>query len=171
MVTFMKNDPYYHNLLEISWRRKLTEAEQAQLRAWLAAHPEKQADWEVEAGLNAALGRLPDALVPTNFASRVMQAVQREKTGHRQPSLVLSRFWLWRLRWLPRAAFAAFLLGVALFSYREVRAARRAEIARSVAAIGSVPSLPSPQILKDFDAIWAMDPSPPPDEELLMLLK
>jgi anti-sigma factor RsiW len=168
----MKNDPLYHNLLEASWRRRLTEAEQAQLRAWLDAHPENQADWEAEAGLSAALNHLPDAPVPTNFTSRVMLAIEREGAKPRQPSLVLRQFWQWRRRWLPRAGFATLLLGAALFSYREVRAARgRAEMARSVATIVSVPSLPSPQVLKDFDAIWAMDPSPPPDEELLMLLK
>jgi anti-sigma factor RsiW len=146
------------------------------LRAWLDAHPENQADWEAEAGLSAALNHLPDAPVPTNFTSRVMLAIEREEARPRQPSLVLRQFWQWRRRWLPRAGFATLLLAAALFSYREVRAARRAEIARSeiarsVAAISSVPSLPSPQVLKDFDAIWAMDPSPPPDEELLMLFK
>ena len=59
----MTNDPLYHRLRELSWRRKLTDSEEAELRAWLAAHPEAQAGWEVEAELNQALGRLPDAPV------------------------------------------------------------------------------------------------------------
>ena len=167
----MTNDPLYNNLLETGWRRKLTKAEAAQLRAWLSAHPDLRADWDLEAGLNTALDGLPDMPVATNFTARVMQAVEREAASHRQHSLPLRRFWQWRPRWLPRAALAGLLLGAGLFSYHEVRAARRAEMARSVATISSVPSLPSPQILKDFDAIWAMDPSPPADEELLMLLK
>ncbi len=74
----MSNDPTYNRLRELSWRRKLTGAEEAELRAWLAAHPDAQADWEAEAGLNAALGRLPDAPVPSNFTARVLQAVERE---------------------------------------------------------------------------------------------
>ena len=47
-------------------------------RAHLAAHPEAQADWEAEAGLNDALGRLPDVAVSSNFTARVLQAVERE---------------------------------------------------------------------------------------------
>ena len=42
----MSSDPIYDQLRELSWRRKLTGAEEARLRAWLAAHPEAQADWE-----------------------------------------------------------------------------------------------------------------------------
>src|ERR1035437_9606030 len=36
----MTNDPIYNHLRELGWRRKLTGAEEAQLRAWLAARPE-----------------------------------------------------------------------------------------------------------------------------------
>ena len=101
----MTNDPIYNHLRELSWRRKLTGAEEAELRAWLAAHPEAQADWEAEAGLNAALGRLPDVPVPSNFTARVLQAAEREAAAElRRPG------WKWRvwprLRWLPKVAFA-----------------------------------------------------------------
>jgi len=36
----MNPDSTYQRLREIGWRRPLTEAEQAELRAWLAAHPD-----------------------------------------------------------------------------------------------------------------------------------
>src|SRR5947207_1198597 len=74
----MTNDPRYHHLRELSWRRQLTGAEEAELRAWLAAQPEAQAGWEAEAELNEALGRLADAPVSTNFTTRVLQAVELE---------------------------------------------------------------------------------------------
>ena len=66
----MTNDPLYHQLLEQSWRRKLTDAEEAGLRAWLAAHPEAQPDWDAEAGLSEALGALPN--VPVMMSTRPM---------------------------------------------------------------------------------------------------
>ena len=74
----MTNDPIYNRLRELSWRRRLTGPEEAELRAWLSAHPEAQADWDAEAGLNASLCQLPDAPVPNNFTARVLHAVERE---------------------------------------------------------------------------------------------
>ena len=70
------------------------------MRAWLAAHPEAQADWEAEAGLSEALGQLPDAPVPSNFTARVLQSVERESAAERRRR---SRKWqLW-----PQLALAA----------------------------------------------------------------
>lgn len=167
----MANDPTYDRLIEASWRRDLTPAEQSELRAWLAQHPEAQAQWEAEAALNDVLVKLPSTPVATNFTARVLQAVEREvvATGRRTaPGWLV---WQWWPRWLPKAAFAALVLGAGLFSYHKVQAARRAEIAWSVATVSGVSSLPSAETLKDFDAIWALDQSPPADEELLTLFK
>jgi hypothetical protein len=163
----MTDDPIYNHLRELSWRRKLTDAEEAELRAWLAANPQAQADWEAEAGLNATLSRLPDAPVPNNFTARALQAAtapEPRRSG-----------WKWgdwpRLRWLPRTAFAAIVLGVGLVSYRQFQAARLAAYAHSVATVSAVSSLPTPDILQDFDAIRASNPAPIPDEQLLAVLK
>ena len=166
----MTDDPIYNRLRELSWRRKLTDAEEAQLRALLAARPEAQADWDAEATLNAALGRLPDAPVPSNFTARVLQAVEREAAGELRQDEGNWQFWR-RLRWLPKVAFAAVVLGTGLVSYRQLQAARFAEYAHSVAAVSGVASVPSPEVLKDFDAIRASNPSPLPDEQLLAALK
>ena len=166
----MTNDPIYNQLREQGWRRKLTDAEEAELRAWLAAHPEAQADWDAEAGLNPALGRLPDVPVPSNFTARVLQAVEREAAAELRRGERKWQFWR-RLRWLPRVAFAALVLGAGLVSYRQFQAARFAEYAHSVAAVSDVSSLPSPEILKDFDAIRASNPTPLPDEQLLAVLQ
>jgi anti-sigma factor RsiW len=165
----MTNDPLFR-LRELSWRRSLNDAEKAELRALLEAHPEAQAEWEADSHLTEALCRLPDAPMPSNFTARVLQAVEREATGARRHFEPVS--WLVRLRpWLPRAAFAAVALGAGLFSYHEVLRAHRARLVQSVATVSDVSSLPSPEILKDFDAIQAMPPTPPPDEALLALLQ
>src|SRR5215471_12201242 len=102
----MTNDPIYQHLREASWRRKLTETEQEQLRAWLAAHPEALSDWEEEMGLNEALVRLPVApKVATNFTARVLDAIELEARRESRRSFV-RRGWRWRLRWVPKAALA-----------------------------------------------------------------
>jgi hypothetical protein len=166
----MTDDPIYSRLRELSWRRRLTGREEAELQAWLSAHPEAQADWDAEAGLSASLSRLPDAPVPGNFTARVLQAVEREAVaGRRRPEGQLLN-WLWR-RWLPRVAFAAVVVGVGLVSYREAKDTHRKNLAESVAVVSAVSSLPSPEILKDFDVIKALNPTPPPDEQLLSLLQ
>ena len=167
----MTNNPLYNQLRELSWRRKFTATEAAELQAWLAAHPEALADWEAEAGLNEGLGRLADAPVASNFTARVLQAVERDAAAElgRQ-----GRKWqVWRRwRWLPKAAFAAVVLSAGLVSYQQVaKAARRVEYARSVAVVSEVASLPGPDVLKDFDAIRVLNPTPPADEELLAALK
>lgn len=164
----MNSDPIYNRLRELSWRRKLTDAEEAELRAWLEAHPEARADWEAEAGLEAALGRLPDAPLPGNFTARVLQAVEREAAAGLRRSE--RRMWPW-LRWLPKAAFAASVLAAGLLSYLMIQNAERKRLVESVAAVADVSSLPSPEILQDFDAIRGSSPTPAPDEQLLEVLK
>jgi hypothetical protein len=162
------NDPRYQDLRETSWRRKLTAGEEAELRIWLVAHPEAKADWEAEAGLNEALGRLPATPVSSNFTARVLLAVEREMAaGSRRRAS--SWNWLWR-PFLPRAAMAtmAFCLGLLLTGAKQKELARKAQ---SVAAVSEVASLPSPEILRDFEAIRRLNSTPPPDEELLALLK
>jgi hypothetical protein len=166
----MTNDPIYNHLREESWRRKLTNAEEAELRTWLATHPEARADWQAEAGLNAGLGRLPDAPVPSNFTARVLQAVEREAAAELRRPQGNWLTWLW-LRWLPGAALAAMVVGVGLLSFHQVQSAHRKKLVESVAAVSAVSSLPSPDILKDFDAIRALNPNPAPDEQLLVVLQ
>lgn len=166
----MTNDPIYNRLRELSWRRPLTAPEQAELRAWLATHPEVQADWLAEAGLNEALGRLPDVPVPSNFTARVLQAVQGETGVGRRRLGVIWLDWL-RLRWVPKVAFAAIVFGAGLVMYHQGQATHRKNLVESVAAVSAVSSLPGPDILKDFDAIRALNAAPAPDEQLLAILQ
>jgi hypothetical protein len=162
-------DPIYERFRELSWRRPLTPTEQAELRAWLTAHPEAMADWEAEAELNEALGKLADVPVASNFTSRVLQAVDRETAARSRarrlplPAAIL--------RWLPRMAAAAVVLFAGLFSYHRYETARRMALLKPLALVSEVSSLPSPEILKDFDAIRALSQTPAPDEELLALMQ
>jgi len=165
----MMNDPLYHRLRELSWRRKLTGEEEAALRSWLGAHPEARADWEAEAALNEWLGGLADASVPSNFTARVLNALERDQAAE-------ARGWQkWqvrtRLRWLPRIAVAAMVLCAGLISYHQIQLTRNQARVGAVVAIENVTSLPSPDVLKDFDAIQRLSQTPPPDEELLAALQ
>jgi anti-sigma factor RsiW len=140
------------------------------LRAWLATRPEAQADWDTEAKLQSALDRLPDVPVPSNFTARVLEMVEREAAAEMRQG---ERKWRFsrRLRWLPKLAFGAIVLGAGLLSYHQFQTARFAEYAHSVAAVSDVSSLPGPEILKDFDAIRVSNPTTLPDEQLLAALK
>jgi hypothetical protein len=154
---------------EKSWRRKLTPAEETELRAWLAAHPGEKVDWEIEGRLTEILGRLPDVPVSSNFTARVLQAVEREAVADSRPKAG-RRAWFLRLL-LPRAAVAAVLFGVGLFTYHEHVTTERAEMVQGVKVVAGVSSLPSPEILQDFDTIRQMSSTPGPDPELIALMK
>jgi anti-sigma factor RsiW len=166
----MSKDPLYEQLRELSWRRKLTPAEEAKLITWLAAHPEAQADWEAETGLNQTLAALPDAPVANNFTSRVLDAAQREAARRQSPVRPWHSAASWWSRWLPKAALAAVLLAAGLLSYHHTQDLKRAEWAQSLTTVSQVPPLPT-EILKDFDAIAVLSSAPPADEELLQVMQ
>jgi negative regulator of sigma E activity len=161
----MKNDAFLSKLRESSWRRKLTETEQAELRALLAADPEARGDWEMESALNAALSRLPDAPVPSNFTARVLQAVEREA----------ARPYGWNWNWhvlVPRVAFAAVVVALAgLALHHHEIYSQRVAFAKSVALVTGGQSVPSPEALENFDAIRRMSQPQHADDELLALMQ
>jgi len=165
----MNDDLAYQRLREIAWRRKLTDAEQSELCAWLAAHHDVRADWESEAALSKLLARLPDVPVPSNFTARALQAVERDAGANvreRAPRWV----WTWRAL-VPRAAVTVLVVGAGLFAYQRHALAQRVELAQSVATVADVRSLPSPQFLEDFDVIRRLLPTPPADKDLLALMQ
>jgi len=161
----MTNDPVYQHLRELSWRRKLTVAEEAQLRAFLAAHPHVQADWEAELGLNEALDRLPETPVPSNFTARVLEAVALDARQIDKRRSIVRRGWRWRLRWLPKAALASGIACAVMISCQHFRSANAVELFKDVAL------LPDPDIVKNFDTIRALNRTPTADEELLKLFQ
>ena len=163
------NDPFYNQLRELSWRRKLTGSEEADLRGWLASHTEAQTDWELEAALNEALGRLPNAPLASNFTNRLLEAVELEKAaGFRRRRRLRTNWWQ---RLVLRTGLAGLVGGVGFFSYQQLHQARvRTEVRQSVVVISAVSSLPSPDILENFDAI-RVSAAPAADEKLLTLLQ
>jgi anti-sigma factor RsiW len=160
----MNNDPVFRRLLELSWRGKLSPVEEAELRAWLAKHPECQADWEAETALSSTLGQMPDAPVASNFTARVLQAVEREERSERRPVRLLWRF-------LPRLGFAVLAVTLGFFAYQQTVTARHATYAQSVEAVSDITPTLSPEILENYEAIRALNRTPPPDEQLLILFK
>ena len=168
----MNHDPRYNQLLETSWRRKLTEAEEAELRAFLLSHPEAQADWEEEAGLNQMLGRLEDAPVASNFTSRVLQRVEWESNGKNRTPRFTWNWWRPAWSWAPGLALAGLVLGFGAVAFQRHRVTARVELARNVATISSAAALPQPGILEDFEAIrWLSVAQPKADAELLTLMQ
>ncbi len=164
----MKDNELHSKLRESSWRRKLTETEQAELRAYLAAHPDARADWEMESALNAALARLPDASVPSNFTARVLQAVEREEAQSLHG-------WNWRWNWhslVPRVAFAAVVITFAGLTFHQHELySQRAALARSVAFVTRGQPAPSTEALENFEPIRRMSQPQHADDELLALMQ
>jgi hypothetical protein len=63
----MGTDPFYEKLQEISWRRKLSSAEERQLREWLAAHPDAQESIELEMDPSRGVGKDAGRAVASNL--------------------------------------------------------------------------------------------------------
>jgi hypothetical protein len=165
----MTNDPLERHLRELSWRKNLTHTEQARLRAWLAEHPETQAEWETEAALTEALGQMPDVPVPSNFTARVMQAAERE-AADQQHARPIGWFWRWPARWLPKAAIASVILGSGIMAYQHARVLHtRAEIAGSLqdlqklvvaSGVSKIPEAEQLDSLENFEVICALTNTP-----------
>jgi anti-sigma factor RsiW len=163
----MKTDGPLSRLRELSWRRKLTETEAAELRARLAADPDARADWEMESALSAALDRLPAAPVPSNFTARVMQAVEREAAR--------PRAWSWNWNWhvlVPRVAMATAVVVVSgLALHQHAVYTQRVALVKSVALVAGNQPVPSTEALENFDAIRRMSRPQHADDELLALMQ
>ncbi|SRR5581483_3810122 len=168
------NDPVYHELLELSWRRKLTAEEQARLQAWLADHPHDKQDWESQAALNQLLEKLPPAHpVSSNFTALVLQAVARESRT-RPSRWIFGRISWQSFGWVPRAAAAGLVLGFSLLTYQHHLESNRRAMANSVVQVSELYQVvvSDPQSIEDYDAIRLMgDMQPKADTELLALMQ
>ena len=162
----MNHDRDYNRLRELSWRRSLTESEQAELHAWLAVHSEARAEWELETDLSAMLHQLPDAPVPSNFTARVLKSVERE-TAAADRRLGFQRAWGWRA-FLPRVAGVAVVIAFSLFGYHRHAIVQQARLVKKLA---ETPEVANPALLEDFEVIRQLGSTPAPDEELLALMK
>lgn len=124
-------------------------------------------DHEMDARLDTLLRRLPDKPVPSNFTTRVMRQIERETSPARPRA---SRWNFWH-KLLPRAATAAVLLSVGLFSLHTYREHQRMELAHSLATVSKVDPLNDPDVLINFEAIKRMSQTRSADEELIALMQ
>ncbi len=165
----MNHDRVYLRLHETAWRRKLTDAEQAELRAYLATHPHLQSDWKLEAALSKALNSLPDTPVPSNFAARVLQTIEREAVA---PARVRPLRWRWSWRMLlPRLAATAAVAALGIFAFEHYEASRRVALAKHLLAVYGSRPVPSLDELNNFDAIRRLNVAPQSDKDLLFSLQ
>jgi hypothetical protein len=154
----MENQPA--NPGETLWRRKLSEAERNALRT--------RPELDLEARLTAALAKIPDAPVPSNFTARVLAAVELDEAAAAR-----SRGWAflhWR-RLCPRVAVVAAILifAGANLQWHDARS-QRAALARSVALVAAQPA-PSVDALENLDTIQRMSRPARADGELLAALQ
>ena len=148
---------------ESLWRQRPADVERAR---W-DARPEIRSEWEREARLSEMLAKTPNFPVSSNFTARVMQEIEREdgRTARR-------RFFSWNWRALmPRLAITAAVLLCAGATFRQYELNRqRTQLAKNVVRIAESQSLPSVEVLDNFDAIQRMGQPAQADEELLALL-
>ena len=172
-MSSMNQDPLAQELREKICRRPLTQAEQGQLDAWLAAHPEARADWAADAALNAALARLSEKPAPSNLTARVLAEIEREDLATAGARNTKTNFFgLGSWGWVTRTAVVVALLGLGVVAYRHQQTVRHVDNAHNLAVVvRTTPPLP-PELLENFDLITSL-PSPYPgaDMELLSVMK
>jgi anti-sigma factor RsiW len=164
------NELEFNQLLEADRQRRLTVAEEAQVRSYLAAHPEAQAVWDDELGLNRLLSQLPDAALASNFTAQILERVARESRRDQRTPLWV-RWWtgVRALNPVQKGATAASFLCLILLSYYGYQVHARETLAKSVAEVSNVAALANVETLKDFEAIRRLPPSV--DFELLEYLQ
>ena len=113
--------------------------------------------------------RLPDAPVPTNFTSRVMEAIEREAAAAERQHARRPHWWQRVL--LPRLAFAAVVLAAGLFAYQRNAAIRHERVTAPMVAVSGTKDVLSVEVLQNFDSIVELGPRVQPDTELLSLLQ
>ena len=144
---------------ESLWRRKLSGTERAELRA--------RPELELEARLTDALTQLSDVPVPSNFTTRVLDAIELEEARSARSVKSSGWHWNWHLL-LPRIAVTAAVLLFAGVGFQRYQAGlHRAEMAQSISVVASAKTVPSLDALNNFDTIQSMSQSGHADAELL----
>ncbi len=164
----MNHDPVYQRLKEIGWRRELTNAEQTELRAWLAAHPEAAADIEQESALTDALTKSPDAPVPSNFAARVLAAIEQDEAAQRRANSRPKNNG-WRV-FIPRFAVATLVVVTVGVSFRHNAATKRTELTDAAKQIAESRALADMTVIEDFETIRSLNPAEATVDENLLAM-
>lgn len=156
------NPPEQEQLIDLARRRVLTAEEQARLDHLLEAAPTAWPERDEELALSRLLAGLPDAPLASNFSTRVMQAIDRvEAEAARESASRPSPFWGWPRRWFGRLAWTTAAVAVTGVSWWQYQNWQRTETARSLQVITEVATVPSIEVLKDFDVIQSFASVPP----------
>ncbi len=161
-----------NKLRDAAARRSLDAEEGAQLRAYLATHPEFRQAWEEDLRLTSALRRLPDAPISSNFTAQVMSAVHRTEARQRTRRRRSWFRWLFAqaLRW--ETTTATMVLALGWLTTLHFQARHRTEVVQGAAAVVRIAALPPMRFLQDFDPIKNLpSPSWQADGELLDALQ
>lgn len=162
------NNATFEELLALRHKRPLTPEEQARLQTWLARHPADRARWMEESALSTALHRLPNSPVPSNFMARVWQDIEAAGRRERAPR---SRWPSW-FRWPSLAqqfALATLMMAVVVV-VQSRRVHSPARLAQSIEQVTTLTSVPSIDLLKDFEIISRLNQSSA-DLDLLAVLE
>jgi len=162
----MNQDPANQKFREISWRRPLTEAEQAEWRAQLEDDPSALADAEAENALSSALAQLPDAPMPSNFTARVLQQIERETISEQRAAQSPLLRW-WRV-FIPRFALTCLVVSSGFFLWQQH--ATKKELVSVAREVAESPLLADPTMLSDFEIIARLTPTESVADEGLLAL-
>ena len=121
--------------------------------------------------LDSLLHKLPDKPVASNFTFRVLQTVAHEKPSTACRPNLWGEIFRHPMQFIPRILVGCLAFGLGVFGFQRYELATQANMASSVAAVAQVSSLPSPDILQDFEAVRHLSQTPPADQELLALLQ
>ncbi|MEW6304299.1 MAG: hypothetical protein AB1705_12550 [Verrucomicrobiota bacterium] len=166
------NEAQRKQLREKVLRGDLSLEEQARLEAYVAAHPESATDLKDDLTLNQLLEQLPDAPLSSNFTARVLQAVEREQRATERGLEKMGRWsWLHEVGWARAVTAVSMALAVGLLTTYVYQEHQRAELAQSLTHVTEVTSstIPSVDILKDFEAINRLSQKADVDYELLAM--
>lgn len=151
-------------LLDTAARRRLSANEQAEWDALLGqCATSERAPWEDEMRLNRVLGTLIQIPVSSNFTTRVLGALERElRRGDGRRAAWLRWLPLLRWRWQWAAGSVAILLLTAVTLQQGQRVQARQDVVHSAGMLAEAGNLPSLEMLRDFDAIYALPGGPLP---------
>lgn len=164
----MNHDPVYKRLLEIGWRRALTDAEQTELRVWIAAHPEAATDIKLETALNSVLTKPSSVPLSSNFTARVIAAIEQDKAAQHRASSRPKTHW-WRI-FVPRFAIATLVVVTITLGYRHNVTTHRMELTDAAKKIAESRALSDVAVIEDFETIRSLNPAEATVDENLLAM-
>ncbi len=157
----MHSDPQIPDWMERIHSGKATPDEVDRLRRHPGVDP---AQLDEELRLNRLLEALPAVSVPSNLASRVLDAIHLEARQTRR-----RHRWTGWLSWIAwRPAWATVVVAcLALVGWR-IQSQQRTTLARSVLIVSEATAVPGMEALVDFEAIQWLESRPEPGDLELM---